>query len=173
MFELSVPFWQLILRAGAVYVFVLAAIKLLGRKELGQMSAPDLVLILLVANSLQNAMIGPDVSLLGGLIAAGTLFSCNRLADFLAGRFPQAHAVLAGEPVLLVHDGQVLPEHLRRENVQVSDVKMAMREHGLDDIKHVRTAVLEADGSISIVPSEGSTLVKSAHRVKRIKRRPT
>lgn len=170
MFHLGTPAWEIVVRTTAVYLLVLLGMKLLGKKEMGQMNAPDLVMILLLANAVQNAMIGQDSSLIGGLLAAVLLLALNRVLNMITYRSPRLESFFSGTPTLLVHDGEILVPHCKREQVTTADIEMAMREHGLDDLHSVKSAVLESDGSISIIPDGVATLT-SKHRVKRIRHR--
>jgi uncharacterized membrane protein YcaP (DUF421 family) len=171
MFHWGTPAWEIAARTTAVYVLVLIGVKLLGKKEMGQMSAPDLVLILLLANAVQNAMVGPDNSLPGGLLAAAILLLLNRLLNTFTSRNERLEHFLDGVPTLLVHDGELIEPHCRHEQVTRAQIEMAMREHGIDDLHAVKSAVLESDGSISIIPAGAPTLT-SKHKVKRVRRRP-
>ena len=171
MFHLGTPAWEIVVRTTAVYLLVLLGIKLLGKKELAQMSAPDLVMVLLLANAVQNAMVGQDSSLVGGLLAAVLLLTLNRVLNTLTYRSQRLESFFSGTPTLLVHDGEILVPHCKREQVTVADIEMAMREHGLDDLHSVKSAVLESDGSISII-SAGAPTLTSRHKVKRIRHRP-
>ena len=140
------------MRGVAIYLALLIALRLFGKREVGQFTLYDLVFILLVANALQPAITGPDNSVVGGLILIVALVLTNygvgRLADV-----PQLHGLFSPPPALIVKDGQYLRRTMRREGVLPEEVEMAAREHGIDDIKHVERAVLEEDGSISIVGS--------------------
>lgn len=172
MFHLGTPALEIAVRTLAVYLLVLLGVKLLGKKEMGQMSAPDLVLVLLLANAVQNAMVGADSSLGGGLLAAGVLLLLNRAINALILRSTRLENFFSGEPTLLVHDGEIIGAHCQREQVTTADIEMAMREHGIDDLRDVKSAVLEADGSISIIPAGVPTL-RSKHTIKRLKHRPS
>lgn len=156
MFDLGVPWWELILRGVIVYVVLLLGIRLFGRREIGQMTPFDLVLILLIANAVQNAMVGPDTSLTGGLLVAATLLILNRLVARFSFRLPWLRGITEGEPVLLVSDGAVLRDRLRRQGIDLEDLEQAAREHGVKDLGEVDTAVLEVDGSVSIIPVTGA-----------------
>ncbi len=157
------PLLQIVFRTLVVYGFLIAVFRLLGRRSMGQMNVFDLALILVISNAVQNAMVGPDTSLSGGLIAALTLIIVNWIVSLIESRSARARRLLEGSPVLLIHDGNWLHENMRRERVNVEEIKQAMREHGVDDPSGVKLAVLELDGSISIVPT--GTEVKRAHRV--------
>lgn len=153
MLELTIPWWDIALRTAVAYGALLVGFRVFGRRELGQMTPFDLVVILLIANALQNAMVGPDTSLLGGLVAALVLLSANRLVTVARRRLPWFERVAEGEPVLLVSGGQVLTKGMAREGVDVSDLEQAAREHGLAGLEDIEAAVLEVDGTVSIIPA--------------------
>jgi uncharacterized membrane protein YcaP (DUF421 family) len=148
------PILEIILRTVAVYFFILLAIRLFGKKELSQLSVIDLVFILLLSNSVQNAMVGADASLEGGLLAAGALFLVNRILKELLYRSKSISRMLQGVPVLLIHNGAVLKENLEREKISLDELKAAAREHGVALLDEVDLAVLETDGNISILSGD-------------------
>lgn len=152
MFYLAVPWWSFIVRTLVVYLALLIGLRLFGRRELGQMTPFDFVVILLIANALQNAMVGPDTSVTGGLASAFTLLAINWVLTRLRTRLPWLRRAAEGEPILLVSGGQVLSERLRHENIDLGDLEQAVREHGLADLSQVETATLEVDGTMSIIP---------------------
>jgi uncharacterized membrane protein YcaP (DUF421 family) len=152
MFAPIEPWWTFIVRTLVVYLALILGLRLFGRRELGQMTLFDLVVILLIANALQNAMVGPDTSVVGGLIAAFTLLVGNWLLARLRTRIPWLQKVAEGEPVLLISGGQILTERLRQQNIDVRELEQAAREHGVTDLSKVDTAVLEVDGTVSIIP---------------------
>lgn len=158
MFDLDISGWSIVLRTLIVYVALLAGLRLAGKRELGQMTPFDLVVILLIANAVQNAMVGPDTSVTGGLIAAAVLIAVNFGLAFVRQRLPWLRRAVEGTPTLLINDGRFVREHLRREGIAEDEVLMAIREHGVADIKDVAMAVLETDGSISIVPADAGAL---------------
>jgi uncharacterized membrane protein YcaP (DUF421 family) len=141
-------------RSALIYVVVVTAMRLLGTRELGRLNAYDFVLVVVVANSVQNALVGGDNTLVGGLVSAATLFAINRLYTELLERFPALQRRLVGEPVVLVNDGHVRRAAMRRQGVTTDELHAALREHGLTDPKAVRLAVLEIDGDISVVPAD-------------------
>ena len=150
-----IPTWHTLLdialRTTIIYLALLVGIRLTGQRQLGQMSAFDLVLLLIIANAVQNAMVGPDTSLAGGIVAAGVLLFWHQVIDRLrrsSGRFAR---VLAVEGILLINNGAILEEHLRRAGVTHDELLQALREHGVPTIKQVRLAVLEPDGAISVI----------------------
>lgn len=153
MFDLALPWWHIVLRTVAAYGALLVGFRIFGRRQLGQMTPFDLVVVLLVANALQNAMVGMDTSLLGGLIAAAALLLTNRLVATARRRLPWFERAAEGEPVLLVSGGRVLTDRLDHAGVDLSDLKQAAREHGVSDLTGVDAAVLEVDGTVSIIPA--------------------
>jgi uncharacterized membrane protein YcaP (DUF421 family) len=165
MFSLGTEWWQIMVRASVVYIVVVLALRLTGRRTLGQRNAIDLVLILIVANAVQNAMIGSDTSLIGGLIAAATLFALDTVLDRIFGRSDRLSRFFSGGPVVLVNRGMMIDSNLRKEHISLDELEEALREHGIDDIGQVKLGILEMDGSLSIVPS-GSTSYHSRTRIK-------
>jgi len=163
VFHLNVDAWEIAARTGLIYAALLVGLRLAGKRQIGQMTPFDLVVILLIANAVQNAMVGPDTSLTGGLVAAGVLIVGNYGVAFARERVPFFRRAVEGTPTLLIHDGQFVEENLRREGIDSDEVLMAIREHGVADLAAVKTAVLEVDGSISIVPSDLVTLRTRKH----------
>ena len=158
MFDLAIPWWSFVVRTLLVYVVLLVGLRLVGRRELGQMTPFDLVVILLIANSLQNAMVGPDTSVTGGLASAFTLLAANWILTQLRTRLPWLRRLAEGEPILLVSGGKVLTEHLRHASIDLADLEQAVREHGVAALTEVDTAILEVDGTVSIIPIAGSKI---------------
>ena len=152
------------LRSCAVYIFIIVAIRLFGKKEISQISVPDLVFILLISNAVQNAMVGPDNSLLGGLTAAFTLFLLNVTIKYIIFKSKKTRRLIEGEPVLLIHDGKIMQKNLDREKITLDELNAAVREHGVPNSSHVNLAVLEIDGNISIVSDEFK--VKTSKKLK-------
>jgi uncharacterized membrane protein YcaP (DUF421 family) len=148
----------------AVYLVLLMGLRLAGKRELGQMTIFDLVVLLLLANAVQNAMVGPDTSLTGGLLAAGALLAMNLIVAQLGIRWPRLRRFVEGSPTVLILHGQVLARHLQREGIDQDELAAALREHGVAEVSQVEMAVLEIDGSISVVPV--------SEAMKRIKKRP-
>jgi len=153
---------QVILRTLVVYFVVLLLLRAAGKRELGQMTPFDLVVLLLISNAVQNAMVGPDVSLSAGLLAAGALVAVNHLVNRCVSGSRWLQRNVVGTPTLLVNEGEFVTEHLRREGITKDEVLQAAREHGVDKLEDVRMAVLEVDGTISVIPEDGDT-----HRTRR------
>ncbi|MGB8644390.1 MAG: YetF domain-containing protein [Anaerolineae bacterium] len=149
-------------KTALIYVFLILGLRLLGQRELGQMSVYDLVLIVVIANSVQNAMIGQDTTLGGGLIAALVLLILNRGFTWLILRHPELKHWLIGEPILIVREGRLLQKAMQREGITQDNILAAMREHGIADLADVQIAVLEVDGTLSIVAKDSD--VHRTHR---------
>ena len=148
--------FDVVARTTIVYIVLLLLLRVGGKRKVGQLSIPDLVLVLLIANGVQNAMVGQNTSLVAGIVAAVTLIILDRMADLLESRSDRARKVLEGEPRLLVHDGVILPRALKEEDVTEGDLLGAIRQHGLRGLEDVGLAVLETNGSISIIPRDPS-----------------
>jgi uncharacterized membrane protein YcaP (DUF421 family) len=140
---------QIALRTVVIYLVVLVGVRLSGKREVGQMTPFDLTLLLLISNSVQNAMTGPDTSLVGGVIAASTLLVLNYFVGTLSGVNRGFRRMVQGEPSLLIHDGKAIEPHMAREHVSMDELHRALREHGIANVHDVALAVLEVDGSIS------------------------
>lgn len=169
MLSLAIPAWHIVVRTVLVYLTVLVGLRLAGKRELGQMTVFDLVVILLIANAVQNAMVGPDVSFTGGAIAALVLLAVNWVVARLRLHRAFWGRILEGTPTVLVADGEFVTQNLRREGVERAELEMAMREHGVESVKDVRLAVLEVDGSISIVPRQ-SHVVRTRKHIRQFRR---
>lgn len=149
MHYLSIVFSSLV-----VYLFIVVAIRLAGKTEIAQLSVADLVFVMLLSNAVQNAMVGPDTSLAGGLAAAATLFLVN--AAFKEGlyRLPWFGRVMQGESMMLIYQGKVNARNMRRARLTQSELMEALREHGVAEISDVNLAVLEVDGNISVLSGD-------------------
>lgn len=157
------------MRSVVIYVALFVGLRLFGKREVGQFTLFDLVLVLLAANAVQPAITGPDSSLSGGLIIIAALFAVNGVVALIRVRSPLMRGLLAGHPTVLAQNGVWLPAALRREGIDEDDCMTALREHGLSDIKQSKLVVLEPDGSISVVP-DGNEVLHSRHRVRTMRK---
>jgi len=155
MWQLTLSPLELVVRSVVVYVLFLAALRVAGKRELGQFTIFDLALVLLAANALQPAITGPDASLPAAAIIVATLFVVNRGVAMARTRSPRLRRILDPAPTTLAEDGRWNDAAIEREGLNQDDLEAALREHGLERIDDVRLAVLEHDGSISIVPRKG------------------
>ena len=161
LFDMTTPWYEILLRTAVVYLTVLILLRVAGKRELGQMTPFDLVVILVIANAVQNAMTGGDNSLIGGILAASTLTIVNIAVGRWGSRVPVFRRLVASEPTLLLVEGKPIQEHLDRERVDVEELEMAARQHGIADLKDVAAAVLEEDGSISVrMPDERVIVIR-------------
>lgn len=164
VFALQVPWYQLVVRSVIIFVLLLIALRIFGKREVGQFTLFDLVFVLLVANAVQPAMTGPDTSLSGGLIIIVTLVALNWILSRLREHVPWTRRLFGATPRVIARDGQWDQSALDREGLDLEDCEMALREHGLTSVAKVQEAVLEADGNISVVPTEDSDLHRPQHR---------
>ncbi|SRR5579885_2649478 len=155
-------------KTAVIYLFLLAGLRLLGKRELGQMTVYDLVLIVVLANSVQNAMVGSDNTLVGGIVAACTLLALNRFFTWLLMLNPKFEHIAIGEPVLLVRNGQILGSNVRKEGITRELIMAALREHGIANLEDVQMAVLEVDGTISVVPIR-ATVYRTRHHFRALR----
>ncbi len=139
------------LKSIAVYVFIVAAIRLFGKKEFAQLSIVDLVFILLISNSVQTAMVGTDSSLEGGLVAALALFVVNFIFKKITIGRPGIAHLIDGDPVLLVYNGQLKAGGLAKAQITIEQLESVIREHGVEDMSEVDLAMFEVDGNISVI----------------------
>jgi len=164
MFQLGTPPLELVIRSVLVYIAFLVALRLSGKRELGQFTIFDLSLVLLAANALQPAMTGTDSSVGGGLIIIATLFVLNRLVALGRHRSTRLRKILDYSPSVIAREGHWIDSVIDREDLDEQDLESAIREHGLESVSEVKLAVLEHDGSISVVPLEGEKVTMRSRR---------
>ncbi len=150
MFDLAMPWWAFVLRACVVYFILLAMIRMTGKRTMGQFTPFDMLLVVLLGNAVQNALLGQDTSVGGGLLLAATLIALNWIVGLVSAR-SKVERWVEGSPVLLARDGQVYRNVLRRELISREDFDKAMREAGCLDVADIRLAVLENNGHITVV----------------------
>lgn len=145
---------QIIASSIAVYLFIIIAIRLFGKKELSQLSVVDLVFILLISNAVQNAMVGSNSTLAGGLLAAASLFAVNYVFKLFIYRFPRFGNLIQGESLMLIYKGKLNIQNAAKAKMSMNEIMEALREHGVASIESVDLAVLEVDGNISVLSDE-------------------
>jgi uncharacterized membrane protein YcaP (DUF421 family) len=158
MWQLTLSPAELVARSIIVYLLFLIALRFSGKRELGQFTIFDLVLVLLAANALQPAITGPDTSVTAAVVIVGTMFVLNRGIAFARRRSPAFRRLLDPPPTVLAQDGHWIDGALAHEGLDDDDLGAALREHGLESVEQVRVATLEHDGSISIVPRAGDRI---------------
>lgn len=146
-----------------IYLFIVIAIRLFGKKELAQLSVVDMVFILLISNAVQNAMVGSDSTLSGGLVAATTLFVVNYVLKYLQYKFPKFGKIVEGDATMLIYKGKILQSHLKMAKITEDELMQAVREHGVASVKEVDLAIMEVDGNISVL--------SNSYQKKTVKRR--
>ncbi len=161
---------DIILRSIVVYLFIIIALRIFGKKELSQLNTADIILILLISNSVQNAMIGNDTSLWGGLTAAGVLFAFNFILKKLIYNYKPFSDFMLEKPEILIHDGNLDFKKLGKLNITSEELKEAMREHGVEYFKDIKLAMLEIDGNISIISGKESLRQTHHKRMKKTKK---
>ncbi len=155
---------EIFIRTAVIYGLVLIGVRLSGKREVGQMTPFDLTLLLLLSNAVQNAMTGPDTSLAGGAVAAITLLVLNYTVADVSGFNRRFRKLVQGQPTLLIHNGKLIEAHMAREHVSMDELQRALREHGIGAMQDVALAVLEVDGSISVLKYEDVKPESVPHR---------
>jgi uncharacterized membrane protein YcaP (DUF421 family) len=154
-------------RSTIIYLFIILAIRLFGKKELAQLSVVDLVFILLISNAVQNSMVGNNSSLLGGIVAAGSLFVLNIILDKLFFRSKKLSTFFQGSPLMLIYNGKIVENHLQQADISFEELSAVVREHGVMNISQVDLAVLETDGNISILSANFTSKTVKKRRVRK------
>lgn len=163
LFDLGITPSEKVVRSLLVFAFLLVALRLGGKRELAQINVLDLAVLLLVSNALQNAMIGNDNSLLGGMIGASALFVANYGFVHLTYRSARARRLLEGSPRVLVEDGRVIGPALRREAMTRTELLLLVRERGFADVDEVALVVLETNGHISVMARDAAARWRTDH----------
>ncbi len=152
MWQLAVPVPHLIFRTALIYLAVLLGMRLFGKREVGQFTLFDLALVMLVGNAVQPAITGPDNSVTGGLVIIVTLFLLNRLVNYLTVRSRLVRDIIEGRPTVVARGGHWMKRALAQEGLSPEDCLPALRDHGVESVDEVDLAVLEVDGTLSVVP---------------------
>ncbi|MFK7050769.1 YetF domain-containing protein [Flavobacterium davisii] len=160
-------FLDIIIRSASVYLFMIIALQLFGKKELSQLNTTDIILILLISNSVQNAMVGSDTSLSGGLTAALALFIINLIFKKAMIKSSTIKNLMTNKPEILIHDGITDYKALTRLGITLEELEQAVREHGIEHFDNVKLAMFETNGNISVISGENN-LVQTKHKRKHI-----
>ncbi len=150
----SNPFLDVTLRSLAVYIFMIAGLRIFGKNQLSQLNAGDVILLLLISNAVQNAMVGSDTSLQGGLVAAFVLFLANFGLKKLMFNNEKIKHLIEDKPEILIKDGIADFEKLKKAEITIDELLETIREHGVESVKQVKIAILEVDGNISVVSTD-------------------
>ncbi|MES1228398.1 MAG: YetF domain-containing protein [Armatimonadota bacterium] len=163
----------IVARTLVVYLLLLLGVRFAGKREIGQMTPFDLVILLLLSNAVQNAMTGPDNSLAGGIVSALTLLVANFIVSRLSYRIAPVRRFIDGMPVILVAHGEVSHSNLRHEGITFDELMGALREHECERVDEVELATLEIDGDISVIrKTKGDNLHHTRKRWVRHSRKP-
>ena len=159
------PYLDIVIRSATVYLFMVIALRIFGKKELSQLNTADVILILLISNAVQNAMVGNNTTLWGGIAAASILFTINFILKKLMYRYKKFSEFMLEKPEILIHNGNLDFKILSKLNITSDELKEAMREHGIEYFADVKLAMLEIDGNISIIT--GDKTLKQTHYKRR------
>jgi uncharacterized membrane protein YcaP (DUF421 family) len=154
------------IRSIAVYFFMIIALRIFGKKQLSQLNTADVILILLISNSVQNAMVGNNTSLYGGMVAALALFAINFTFKKVMSKSNFIKELVQDKPEILIHNGKIEFKTIDRLGITNDELQEAMREHGVEHYKEVKLAMFEIDGSISII--SGDKNLKQTHHKRKI-----
>ncbi len=159
------PIGALVVRAVVVYLFLIVALRVAGRRELAQMTSFDLVLLLVISNAVQNSINAGDNSLVGGMVSAVTLVALNWLVGYATWRWRRVERIVQGKPIRIVTDGRVHVGALRRELLTLSELRSALRKQGIKRITDCQQVTLEPDGTLTAVRGdvEPRSLAELAH----------
>ena len=163
MLNMTVPWWELILRSAVVYTALIVLIRVTGKRQIGQLAPFDLVLLLVLSNAVQNSMNGGDNSVVGGLISAVTLIVLNYLVGYATFKSKRIEAIVEGRPLILIHNGRLFHDVLARAQLTHHELDAALRQNGCACVEEVQTAILENNGAVTVIPrSRGADDAKCA-----------
>ena len=154
MLNMTLPWWEFVVRGGIVYVFLIVIIRISGKRQIGQLAPFDLVLLLVLSNAVQNSMMGGDNSLLGGLISATSLVALNYLVGFATFKSKRIEAIVEGRPQVIIHNGKLYKDALAKMHLTDHELQSALRQAGCTCIDDVHVAVLENNGVLSVTKRE-------------------
>lgn len=157
MWNLAVPIWELVLRSAVVYAFLLVLLRLTGKRQIGQLAPFDLVLLLVLSNAVQNSMNGGDNSLVGGLVSAATLVGLNYGIGYATFRSKKLEALIEGRPQVIIHNGHIYEDVMRHAKLTHHELTASLRRAGCSSAEEVQAAILENNGSISVVTRSGQS----------------
>jgi uncharacterized membrane protein YcaP (DUF421 family) len=154
LFTLQTPFFELVIRAALVYLFLLVILRISGKRELGEMSAMELVSIVMLGDALQNSMIGKDQSLVGGFIVVAVLVGLSNLTAYLGFKSKKFRRLAEGDPTLIVRNGKMLRKNMDAERLTKEDLLALLRGKGVESISEVKIAIMESSGTLSVITRE-------------------
>lgn len=157
---------ETVLRVAIIYLFLMAALRIMGKREFGQLSPLELVTLLLIPELVSQALLREDFSMTNAIIALTTLFTMVFLTSLVMQKSKKAERAVAGEPTVLVYHGQMVPEHMHKERVTEGEIFGEMHKSGLDRLEQVRWAILESDGKIAIIPEDAGNQARVSKIIK-------
>lgn len=159
-------------RSVAVYLFMLLRLRLFGKNQLSQLNAGDVILLLLISNAVQNAMVGSNTSLQGGIFAALVLFVVNFLLKDFVFRSLKLKDLIEEDPIVLIKNGKLVENSLNIAKITIDELEESIREHGVENIKDVKLSILEIDGNISVISMDKSENINyTRHKRKNLRHR--
>ena len=164
MWNLSLPWWEFVVRALVVYVFLLVLLRITGKRQVGQLDPFDLVLLLVLSNAVQNSMNGNDSSVLGGMILSITLVGANFIVSYLTYRSKKLEGWIEGRPVVLIHHGKVIQKSMDEVKLTIHELNSSLRANGCTTPEQVLVAILENNGEITVIPKHHATETPSHHK---------
>lgn len=154
MWELTIEWYDIVIRATLVYFFFFALFRIIGKKHTGEYSKFDLILLLIISELVEATIIQEDQSMTALIIGATTLVSLSVIVDKISYRFPKFELLVNGDPVILIRDGKLCLKELKKEEISEAEMNEALHMNGLNDIKNIEYAILESNGKISIIQKE-------------------
>jgi len=157
-------------RSLIVYLFMMFGLRVFGKNQLSQLNAGDVILLLLISNAVQNAMVGPNTSLDGGIFAATVLFLANYLVKKMMFQNEKVKIFIESEPIVLIRDGILMEAEMNKSEISRDEIEESVREHGIEKIEDVKLLILEVDGNISVISTDkNNQTLYSKHRRKKMK----
>lgn len=166
LFSFDVPVLEIILRGSVIYISLFILLRVVLKRQAGSLGMTDLLLITLIADASQNAMAGQYMSLSAGIVLVSTIIFWSYAFDWLSYKFPWFNRLTEPRPLLLIRDGQMLRQNMRRELITEDELMSKLREEGLDDMGRVKEAFMESDGHISFIQQEQRRKSRNTRKTK-------
>lgn len=164
MWNLTVPWYELTIRTSVVFLSLFIMFRFFGKKHLGEMAAFDFILLLIISEAIQNSLVGDDKSIPGGLIVVLTLMVLTAAMNILAYRSRRMEKIIDGEPKVLIRNGFVIHQMMKKEKLTEQELYEAVREQGVMDPSEFKLATIEANGRISVIKNNSGGLGQRIHR---------
>ncbi len=148
-----IDYLPIIGRTLLMYLIIISLLRIYGQKQIADLNLQDFVLVLLIAETSQHAMLGEDATLLGGVVSLLTPLTANKIMNIIFQRFPALRRKVEPQPWLIINQGTVLRENMEKINLNPDELQELLRENGLLSVKDVKYAIMEIDGSFSVIPN--------------------